>query len=402
MPDPQLPVRAPSTRDARLDVFRGLCLVMIFINHVPGNPYERFTSRNFGFSDAAEGFVMMSGIAAGLAYSMDFRLPGRLWTGLARMWKRAWTLYLVHLTCTAIALGAVAAVALATDDLRPFMANLMKYLFVMPVQTLVGIPLLTHQFGYLNILPLYLVLLFCAPPVIWLAWRRPLWVLAGSFALWFLAGAYRLNLPNYPIEGGWFFNPLTWQAIFVTGLVTGVMIRRGRRLVPVKRWLQWVTGLFLLFALVALWVKPVGAAMGHGLWLIRQEGAAWNLTSFDKTFATLPRLLHILALTYFLSTLTWVRAACASRWAAPLALLGRQALPAFALGSVLCLFLQAVKVRTGENFVLDTLFIAGGLGAQFALAAARQWWPKPPKTVHHPAAHAAEPGQASPPAPALP
>jgi len=115
MPDTQLPVRAPSTRDARLDVFRGLCLVMIFINHVPGNPYERFTSRNFGFSDAAEGFVMMSGIAAGLAYSMDFRLPGRLWTGLARMWKRAWTLYLVHLTCTAIALGAVAAVALATD-----------------------------------------------------------------------------------------------------------------------------------------------------------------------------------------------------------------------------------------------------------------------------------------------
>ena len=65
MPDTHLPVRAPSTRDARLDVFRGMCLVMIFINHVPGNPYERFTSRNFGWSDAAEAFVMMSGIAAG-------------------------------------------------------------------------------------------------------------------------------------------------------------------------------------------------------------------------------------------------------------------------------------------------------------------------------------------------
>ena len=60
-------------RDPRLDVFRGLCLVMIFINHVPGNVLEAFTNRNFGFSDAAEGFVFMSGVAAGLAYSLDFK-----------------------------------------------------------------------------------------------------------------------------------------------------------------------------------------------------------------------------------------------------------------------------------------------------------------------------------------
>ena len=101
MPETTLPARAPSTRDPRLDVFRGICLVMIFINHVPGNIYENLTSRNFGFSDAAEGFVLMSGIAAGLAYSMDFNLPGRIWTGLARVWRRVWTLYMVHLVTTA-------------------------------------------------------------------------------------------------------------------------------------------------------------------------------------------------------------------------------------------------------------------------------------------------------------
>ena len=63
--------QAPLTgRDPRLDFFRGLCLAMIFINHVPGQIYETFTSRNFGFTDAAEGFVFMSGAAAGLAYSI--------------------------------------------------------------------------------------------------------------------------------------------------------------------------------------------------------------------------------------------------------------------------------------------------------------------------------------------
>ena len=65
-----LPLAAPlhDSRDSRLDVLRALALITIFINHVPGNPYEMFTSRNFGFSDATEAFVLISGIAVGLAY----------------------------------------------------------------------------------------------------------------------------------------------------------------------------------------------------------------------------------------------------------------------------------------------------------------------------------------------
>ncbi|NTT85931.1 OpgC family protein [Tabrizicola fusiformis] len=385
MPETTLPARAPSIRDPRLDVFRGLCLVMIFINHVPGNIYENLTSRNFGFSDAAEGFVLMSGIAAGLAYSMDFNLPGRIWTGLARVWRRVWTLYMVHLVTTAAGLGAVAAVTLWLGDPAPLTQNLMKYLFTQPVKTFVGIPLLTHQLGYLNILPLYLVLLLVSPPVLWLAWRRPAELLAGSVLLWFFAGVFRWNLPNMPIPGGWFFNPLTWQLIFVIGLVTGVGIRGGKRLVPVWRWLVWTCIAFLAFACVMVWVKPLAGAVGYGLWLAADAGMPWNLTSFDKTFVTAPRLLHILALAYVLSAFPAVRAACGSRAAAPFALLGRQALPVFALGSVLCLALQAIKNTTGQNILLDSLMIGGGLALQFALAAARTYWPKPPKTTHHPA-----------------
>ena len=59
-----LPRRA---RDPRIDAFRGLALIMIIIDHMPGNPWEHLTIRNIGFSDAAEAFFIMSGIAAGIA-----------------------------------------------------------------------------------------------------------------------------------------------------------------------------------------------------------------------------------------------------------------------------------------------------------------------------------------------
>lgn len=382
MPAPSPAPAAPlKTRDPRLDVFRGLCLVMIFINHVPGNIYEVATSRNFGFSDAAEGFVLMSGIAAGLAYSADFREASmRLWTGLARVWRRVWTLYLVHILATFAALAAAAAVALWLGNAESLFENQMKWVWLDPLRTLIGLVILTHQFGYVNILPLYLVLLAFAPILLFLAWRWPLWLLAGSVALWLVAGIWRLGPPNYPTSGVWFFNPLTWQVIFVTGLVTGVALKEGRRLVPVRRWLQVATGLFLLYAALSVQIPAVSKLTGNSLWLLRETfNLPWNLTAFDKTYVTGPRLLHILALAYFLSSFPAVRRACAHPLAAPFELLGRQALPVFALGSVLCIGLQGVKHVTGEDILADSLILAGGLAAQFALAAARQYWPKPAK-----------------------
>jgi hypothetical protein len=381
-PQGATPVNEPApprkTRDPRLDVFRGICLVMIFINHVPGNVFEKFTSRNFGFSDAAEGFVLMSGIAAGLAYSADFQASTRLWQGLGRVWKRVWTLYQVHILTTVAALAAAAAVAKFLGNSEILFENNMTSLWRDPLGTLIGIPLLGHQFGYVNILPLYLVLLFCAPLLLWLAWRWPMQLWAGSVALWFVAGWFRLGLPNYPNGGTWFFNPLTWQVIFVTGLLIGVAMKDNRRLVAVRPWMQVVTGAIVVFACAAAMISPVSKAMGQSFWWLKETfDLPWNLLAFDKTFLSGPRLIHILALAYVLSTFPAIRRVCAHRFAAPFELLGRQALPVFALGSVLCIGLQGVRHIVPHGVVLDTLFIGGGLALQFALAAARQYWPKP-------------------------
>jgi len=97
----QHPAAPTAGRDPRLDFFRGLALVMIFINHVPGNMMEGVTSKNFGFSDAAEAFVLMSGMSAGLAYS-NIYVRDRI-HAIARILRRASRLYSVHLLTTVLA-----------------------------------------------------------------------------------------------------------------------------------------------------------------------------------------------------------------------------------------------------------------------------------------------------------
>ncbi|WP_237684759.1 OpgC family protein [Szabonella alba] len=374
---PQPATLPPAVRDPRLDVIRGLCLVMIFINHVPGNWLEVFTTRNFGFSDAAEGFVIMSGIAAGLAYGPYFRAPMRVRTGLSRCWSRAWTLYLVHILTCMVALGLAAASVRYLGASEIFLRNNMAMVWQRPLEVLIGLPALTHQFGYVNILPMYLVLLLATPFALIAAWRWPGWLLAGSVALWAAAAWFRLGPPNYPQSGIWFFNPLSWQLIFVIGLMTGVRIRQGRRLVPVRGWLLAICLGWLVFAALAAQVPAINKALGETLWALREAtNAPWFLVAFDKTYVSGPRLTHILALAYVLSALPVVWRVCAHRAAAPLALLGRQALPVFALGSMLCIGAQGVRLAAGGGIWLDLVLIATGLSAQLALAAARQYWPK--------------------------
>ncbi len=83
-------------RDTRIDLFRGLALVMIFINHMPATPWSLLTIRDWGFADAAEVFVLLAGIAAALAYARYFesRISG---IGLATVFSRIWKLYRTHL-----------------------------------------------------------------------------------------------------------------------------------------------------------------------------------------------------------------------------------------------------------------------------------------------------------------
>src|SRR5258708_15823107 len=90
-----LPVIA-SGRDIRLDLFRGLALWFIFVDHIPTNVVTWLTVRNYGFSDATEIFVFISRYTAVIPYARMMQREG--WVRAApRVYRRVRQLYAAHL-----------------------------------------------------------------------------------------------------------------------------------------------------------------------------------------------------------------------------------------------------------------------------------------------------------------
>jgi hypothetical protein len=79
----------PVERDLRLDLFRGIGLWMIFLDHVPQDVVAWLTLRNYGFSDAAEFFVFISGYLAGYIYGPIVG-SGNFLAATKRLVMRAW------------------------------------------------------------------------------------------------------------------------------------------------------------------------------------------------------------------------------------------------------------------------------------------------------------------------
>ena len=355
-------------RDYRIDLLRGIALVMIYINHIPGTIYESFTSRNFGFSDGAEGFVLMSGMATGLAYGAVF-LRGANWSEALRPWKRAFTLWWVHVLVVACILAlftltqhdpAVAKMAIKRN-IAPALENIDG--FALPLSTL------GHQFAYADILPLYVVLMLLAPALLALAVRWPRALMAGSLLVWFVAGLARFTMPTWPLSNGWFFNPFSWQVLFVAGMLTGIAIRQNRRWLPIRKLPLWLAWAFLILAVLWVQVGWVANWGGHTLWLLHEYAFFPAVfTAFEKSYIFLPRLLHILALAYALSALPALKTIANSPKVSGLILLGQHSLPVFATSTVLAYVAQVTKAMNPPSFLLDTALIGGGLVILYGVA----------------------------------
>ncbi|MEW6631307.1 MAG: OpgC domain-containing protein [Pseudomonadota bacterium] len=352
-----------TARDTRIDVLRALALLTIFVDHVPGTVFENVTYRNFGFSDAAEAFVLISGISVALAYGTKFQPGARLLSTL-KMWRRAGVLYVAHIVITMAVMAMFCAVAVFAH--RP---ELLKMINIEPLmrntpEVLLGIVTLGHQLGYNNILPVYAALLLMAPAFVLFVSYRPVAALTVSGLLWLVAGIWQIAPPNYPEPGLWFLNPLSWQFLFNIGLAAMLHVKRGGT-IPVNRWLIGGAAAYVLIA--AVWVHT--PLWGQVTWF----NLPVVIGGFDKTFLSLPRLMHILAVSYLIVALPAVSNVFRVSPDNPLAILGKRSLPVFIAGTLIAMAAQVLRLINPGGLVYDTLLISAGIAIQFALALYLEW-----------------------------
>mgnify|MGYP001231040636 CR=1 FL=1 len=352
-----------SSRDLRIDFFRGLALVMIFVNHVPGNVFETLTSRNFGFSDATEIFVFLAGYAAALAYSRSFAEQGFA-AGGKRVLRRAGQLYVAHQISVIAAIAVIAAAAWAAMDPTYYEWINLAPIFYNSKGALIGLLTLGHQPGYFNILPLYIVLLLMLPPLFLLARRSVALMLLLSGLLWLSANLLHLNLPHYPNGDRWFLSPFGWQFLFAIGLAFGLRAKRGAPPLALRPSLFALCCLYLLAALISVRTEAG---------LLFDLGSASFPLGFDKAHLSPTRLVHFLALAYVTACLARRSEWFAGALCRPLVLLGQNSLHVFCLGSVVAVGAQILRFERDGGFWDDVLLIGCGILLQLGLAAYLTW-----------------------------
>jgi hypothetical protein len=351
------PISGRARIDA-IDFWRGFALLTIFADHMPYSVLAHVTHRNFGLSDAAEAFVFLSGISAALAYGPRF-LEGRFVAGLRAVGRRLLTLYGVQMLLSFLALGIVVLVALLGDD--DVMEDEDRSVLSHPARGFLAILGLAHQIDYSNILPLYIVLLLATPGLLMLARLDERLMLAVSATVYLFARTCSLNIPTWPSEGGWFFNPFAWQLLFTIGLFVGLRLKA-----PFNSAAPFNGGLFAICVAVVLlsaFIVTNGFGLVPGLW----DSVHGNLDD-DKRILGTARLVHFLALAYVVYYSGLTRLLRGTAISAPLCLIGRYSLPVFATGAILCTVGLAVMDEDWPGMPYSLIALAAGLAIHYLVA----------------------------------
>jgi hypothetical protein len=357
-----------SGRDLRLDLFRGIALWLIFLDHIPSNVVSWVTIRNYGFSDATEIFVFISGYTAAFVYGRAMRDRGFLVAG-ARILKRAWQIYVAHVFLFVVYLAEIAYVSKNFESsLYAEEWNIFDFL-KQPDMTLFQALLLKFKPVNMDVLPLYIVLLLGFPPALWLLLRRPALALAASATLYAVARTFEWNIPAYP-SGEWVFNPLAWQLLFVIGAWCGV--GGAERLSGLIR-SRVVAGLAIAylafaFAIVMTWYFPrYGYLVPHWFGDI--------IYPIDKANLDVLRLLHFLALAVLAVRFVppgWP--ALDSPWFRPAILCGQHSLEIFCLGVFLAFAGHFIRVELSGGPLLQLLISLTGIGVMIGVAWLLTWY----------------------------
>ncbi len=375
-------------RDPRLDFFRGIAMIIIFISHVPNNWSIYYIPAGYGPSDAAEIFVFCSGFAAAIAFGGTFGNLG-YWAGVRRVLFRCWQIYWAYLCSFFFLMMCCAVAAEMFPEYGSPAINRISFLgppnttffWTDPGQALIGLFTLTWVPNWFNILPLYFALLLMMPVYILLLRWNLASAIGLSIFLYILSWFFNFELTADAALGKhWFFNPFAWQLLFYSGFAFG----SGRLRMPTpNRWLILAAGL-LVTAVVPLssrlilsefeWAREFRAFV----FLVGDYRLDF-VTGSQKTDLHPIRYLHFLCLGYLACSILWGRERILlSRWVAPIMKIGQQALATYLTGLVLAWMGGVVIEQVGRTPAVATAVNLVGVLGLVAVAHTVAWYKAPP------------------------
>lgn len=192
-------------RDARLDFWRGLCLIDMVLVHliVQGLEIGHFAHAVLGEYTrfAAGGFIFVAGLSVGRIYLPKARQPALRRSAYRALLWRALYILAVHYTAT---LGFMLFAVLRDEPLPPV--------------AVVVIDILLLREGY-DLLPFYVVMIALSPLLLEAVRRGWGAVVALVSAGLFIWGRDHYAIEAIPIQQTFFV--VLWQVVFVMGLLAG-------------------------------------------------------------------------------------------------------------------------------------------------------------------------------------
>ncbi|MDR3467060.1 MAG: OpgC domain-containing protein [Xanthobacteraceae bacterium] len=354
-------------RDLRLDLFRGVANWAIFLDHIPNNVVNWVTTRNYGFSDAADLFVFISGYTASFVYARMMIERGFI-VGGTRLMKRVWQLYVAHVFLFVIYIVTIGYIALRFHDPDIINEFNVSGMIENPIETLGQGMMLKFKPVNLDVLPLYIVLMGTFAPILWVMLRLPHTVMVASLVLYFAARYFDWNLSAYP-QGTWYFNPFCWQVLFVFGAWCAL----GGAAVA-KAYLQSkafvVAGVaYLAFALVMTFA---GRFEDFGDMFPQWLYDAFNPN--DKTNLAPYRFLHFIVIAFLVTRFlpkTW----SGLEWQIfdPMVKCGQQSLEVFCVGVFLSFVAHFLLTLSSGSFLVQIIVSILGIAALVGVAYYRSW-----------------------------
>ena len=356
-------------RDLRLDFFRGLALICIFIDHIQENYLNYFTLSAIGFFDAAEVFIFISGFTAAIVYGRTLAVRGVLIASV-QVLRRAWQLYVAHIFLFVIFIAEVSYTVNAFNN--PMyneemgVGDFLEHPHIAVVRAL----FLQFQPTYLDILPLYIVMLLIFPAVLLCLRRHPLAALIPSALVYLAVQIFNLDLPSYPPGNDWTFNPLAWQFLFILGAVLGRAETRSSeraRLVEIAYWPS------LVIAAVVLVIRLSWTF--HGFWDAVPAFLLRYLWPINKSNLSPLRLVSFFAVVMLVAR--WVAPQAnflRSAAARPLVLCGRHSLEIFCLSILLSVLGHFLMSEFNAGFTMQFAVNVVGIATMCLTAGMLDWY----------------------------